>query len=90
MTKMPGNLRVRRDADPRNAFVSWEEVPGAVGYNVLWGIQDEKLYQTYQVFADQGTTLEIRALTIGQEYSFAVEAFGEAGVSKPSEPVRVK
>jgi len=82
-------LQARRDADARNAFITWEEVPGAVGYNVLWGIQRDKLYQTYQVFADQGTALELRALTVGQKYSFAIEAFNERGVSKLSEPVQV-
>ena len=86
----PGGLAVRRDQDERNAFVSWDEVPGAVGYNILWGIQDDKLYQTYQVFADQGLKLEIRALTLGQGYSFAVEAFNETGVSAPSAPVRIR
>jgi hypothetical protein len=83
----PKQVRAHRDADPRNAFVSWDEVPGAVGYNVLWGLTPEKLYETYQVFADQGTTLEIRALTVGQQYAFAVEAFNEAGVSPVSEAV---
>jgi xylan 1,4-beta-xylosidase len=86
----PTRLRVRRDNDPRNVFVTWEEVPGAVGYNILWGIKPDKLYQTYQVFADQGTTLEVRALSVGQSYSFAVEAFNEKGVSSPSETVQLE
>jgi xylan 1,4-beta-xylosidase len=86
----PRNLKVRRDADPRNAFLSWEEVPGAIGYNVLWGIKPDKLYQAYQVFADQGTNLEIRALTAGQEYSFSIEAFNENGVSPPGYPLNVR
>ncbi len=83
--KTPTNLSVRRDADPRNAFVAWEAVPGAVGYNVLWGIRKDKLYQTYQVFADKGNALELRALTVGQDYYFAIEAFNEIGVSQASE-----
>jgi hypothetical protein len=83
----PARLQARRDTDARNAFITWEEVPGVVGYNVLWGIQPDKLYQTYQVFADQGTALELRALNVGQKYSFAIEAFNERGVSKASEPV---
>ncbi|NOS72158.1 MAG: family 43 glycosylhydrolase [Verrucomicrobia bacterium] len=87
----PANFKVRRDAkDARNAFVSWARVPGAVGYNILWGIQDDKLYQTYQVFADQKPALEIRALTVDQEYSFAIEAFNESGVSSPSKPGKIK
>lgn len=85
----PRSVKVRRDADARNAFVQWEEVPAATGYNVLWGIAPDKLYQTYQVFADQGTTLEVRALTLGQAYSFAVEAFNETGLSPVSAPVAV-
>ena len=82
----PREVRVRRDTDQRNAFVTWEPVRGAVGYNVLWGIAPDRLYQTYQVFADQPMPLEIRALTVGQGYYFALEAFNENGVSAPSAP----
>lgn len=87
----PASFKVRRDGeDARNAFITWEEVPGAVGYNILWGIRDDKLYQTYQVFADQRPALELRALTVGQGYSFAIEAFNENGVSKPGKPVSIE
>jgi hypothetical protein len=86
----PAGLTVRRDTDPRNAFIAWRRVAAAVGYNILWGIHPKKLYQTYQVFADQGETLEIRALTVGQEYYFAIEAFDENGVSNVSGPVHIR
>jgi hypothetical protein len=69
--------------------LTWAPVRGAVGYNVLRGIGPAKLYQTHQVFADRGTTLELRALTVGQEYFVAIEAFDENGVSRASAPVRV-
>jgi xylan 1,4-beta-xylosidase len=85
----PTGLSVRRDADERNAFVTWSPVPGAVGYNVRWGIKPDKLYLTYQVFADRGMTLELRALNVGQEYYVAVEAFDENGVSGVSKPAHV-
>ena len=85
----PRGLSARRDADPRNAFVTWQPMPGVVGYNVRWGIRRDKLYQTYQRFADEPIPLEIRALSIGQEYWFAIEAFDENGVSRPSTPVHV-
>jgi len=81
----PRGLAVRRDADRRNALITWERAPEAVGYNVLWGIAPNKLYQTYQVFADRPDTLELRALTVGQGYYFAVEAFNENGVSRQSD-----
>jgi hypothetical protein len=88
--KTPSKFNVRRDVDTRNAFVSWEKVPGAVGYNILWGISKDKLYQTYQLFGDQPSTFEIRALSKGVEYFFAIEAFSENGVSKPSEIIHIK
>jgi len=83
----PVNIIAKRDKDDRNAFISWKPVTGAVGYNIRWGIQKDKLYQCYQIFADQPTSKEIRALTVGQDYFFAVEAFSENGVSKLSEVV---
>jgi len=85
----PSGLVVRRDDDRRNAFVSWNAVPGTVGYNVLWGIAADKLHQTYQVFADGPTELEIRALTVDQAYCFVIEAFNESGVSAASRAVCV-
>jgi xylan 1,4-beta-xylosidase len=85
----PTGLTARRDTDERNALVTWQPVAGAVGYNVRWGIAPAKLYQTYQRFADQGTSLEIRALTVGQSYWVAIESFDENGVSALSAPVPI-
>jgi hypothetical protein len=88
--KVPAQFTARRDTDARNAFVRWAKVPGAVGYNILWGIAPDKLYQTYQVWHDDPAELEIRALTVGQSYYFAIEAFNESGVSAATAPVAVK
>ncbi len=85
----PGGVEARRDADARNAHVRWAPVPGAVGYNVRWGVAPDRLYQTYQVWADRPTALELRALTVGQGYWLAVESFDERGVSPPSAAVRL-
>lgn len=86
----PAGLGARRDRDERNATIAWQPVPGAVGYNVRWGITPKKLYQTYQRFADQGTTLELRALTVGQAYWVAIESFDENGVSPLSAAVPIR
>jgi hypothetical protein len=86
----PRALAARRDADARNAHISWRAVPGAVGYNVLWGVAPDKLHQAYQLFADRGTTLELRALTVGQRYWVAIESFDETGVSSASAPVEIR
>jgi hypothetical protein len=83
----PKKLTAKRDTDERNAFISWEKVPNAIGYNILWGIGKDKLYQTYQIWNDEPNILELRALTVGQKYYFAIEAFNEYGVSEVSEVV---
>jgi xylan 1,4-beta-xylosidase len=84
---MPESVTVRRDSDERNAFVSWKPVAGAVGYNVRWGIAPDKIRQAYQVWADAPTTLEVRALNVGVDYWFSVEAFDENGVSPMPAPL---
>jgi hypothetical protein len=90
MPKTPVHFKAERDTDPRNAFISWDPVPGATGYNIRWGIKPGKLYQTYQRFADEGNKLEIRALNKGVDYYFAIEAFNENGVSSCSAPIYCK
>lgn len=40
---------------------------------------------SHQVFANRQTELELRALTIDQEYYFAIETFNESGVFRLSE-----
>jgi xylan 1,4-beta-xylosidase len=86
----PARLTATRDRDERNATITWAAVPGAVGYNVRWGIAPAKLYETYQRFADQGTTLELRALNVGQAYWVAIESFDENGVSALSAPIPIR
>ena len=86
----PHSLTAARDTDPRDARIEWAPVSGAVGYNVRWGLTPDKLYQTYQRFVDEGSSLDLRALTIGQHYFFAIESFNENGVSPLSKVVRIE
>ena len=85
-----GAVTAVRDTDARNARVSWQPVQGAIGYNVRWGIRPDRLTLTYQVWADQvrqeggRAVLDLRALTKGQRYAVAVEAFNDTGVSSLS------
>ncbi|WP_337845999.1 family 43 glycosylhydrolase [Sphingomonas sp.] len=92
---MPVDVRAVRETDQRNARISWRKVPGAVGYNVMWGIRPDRLTLTYQLFADElgdgpMATLDLRALNKGVGYFAAVEAFNETGVSKRSVPTKVR
>lgn len=85
----PTQVEATRDSDPRNATVRWQAIPGIVGYNVRWGIRPDRLTLAYQVFADHGAMLELRALNVGQRYYAAVEAFDENGVSPLSKVIEL-
>ena len=81
--KKPATVKgftVVREADERNARISWKAVKGAQGYNVLWGVALDKLYSSWMVYGDN--SLDLRALTVGQKYYFAIEAFYENGISQ--------
>ncbi len=85
MPAAPKLVSAVRKPDRRNAVVTWKPVPGAVGYNVRWGLYKDRLYSTYQRWADQPTRVELRALSRGVTYVVVVEAFDERGVSGLSE-----
>ncbi|WP_113064209.1 family 43 glycosylhydrolase [Oleiagrimonas sp. MCCC 1A03011] len=77
----PVLVSARRLADTRDAEITWKPVPGAVGYNVRWGLAKGRLFETYQRFADKPTKLKLTSLNKGVRYVVAVEAFDERGVS---------
>lgn len=81
--KKPATVKgftVVREADERNARISWKAVKGAQGYNVLWSVALDKLYSSWMVYGDN--SLDLRALTVGQKYYFAIESFNENGISQ--------
>lgn len=75
-------------------------MPGAIGYNLRFGIRPDRLTLTHQVWDDElrssegGNVLtvekELRSLNAGVPYYLAVEAFNESGVSKLSRIVRIR
>jgi xylan 1,4-beta-xylosidase len=78
---MVENLKMDRYQDDRCIVkLNWTKNPDAVGYNIRYGIQKDKLYQNYQVLG--GDTLTIRNLNSNQKYYFAIDAFNENGITK--------
>jgi len=91
----PARVTAARHKDQRDATIRWAKVPGAVGYNIRWGIRPDRLTLTYQLFADElgaaaTAAKELRSLNVGVPYYAAVEAFNETGVSKVSRAVPVR
>lgn len=92
---VPGRLDAQRHQDQRDATIRWAKVPGAVGYNIRFGIKPDRLTQTHQLWADElgdaaTLTKELKSLNVGVPYWVAVEAFNEMGVSKLSRTVPIR
>lgn len=86
---IPNGVTAVRDRDQRDATIQWARVPGAVGYNIRFGVRPDRLTLTHQLWADalgNGAILskELRSLNAGVPYWIAIEAFNESGVSKLS------
>jgi len=80
---MPQSFTVKRQADERNADVSWKPVTGAMGYTLYWGIHPNRLNNSVMIYKEN--SYELRALNKGQKYFYRVEAFNENGISEKSE-----
>jgi hypothetical protein len=92
---MPGGISASRHPDQRDATIRWAKVPGAVGYNIRFGIRPDRLTLTHQLWADElgnGPVLgkELRSLNAGVPCWVAIEAFNESGVSKLSRVLLVR
>ena len=67
-------------ADARNVALTWKKNSDAVGYNIRYGTQADKLYKNYQVFDTD--SLIIHSLSKLQQYYFTIDAFNENGMTK--------
>ncbi len=77
--KVSAFAMLREADDSRNINLSWKKQPNAIGYTIRFGTQQDKLYRSYQVYSD--TNLTIRSLDKDQAYWFAIDSFGENGVT---------
>jgi len=78
--KMVEKLDVVRQSDRCIVKLYWLKIPGAIGYNIRYGTQKDKLYQNYQVLGIDELT--IRNLNSQQKYYFTIDAFNENGITK--------
>lgn len=70
----------RQENDRCIVSLNWTKVPGAVGYNIRYGTQKDKLYQNYQVIGAESLT--IRSLNSSLKYYFTVDTFNGKGITK--------
>lgn len=66
--------------DERSVSISWDLVPGAQGYIIRFGTEEDQLFNHQQVIAGNGFTLH--CLNMGVDYYFTVDSYGEGGVTR--------
>jgi len=79
---------IRLQSDRREVKIKWNMNREAVGYNIRYGIEANKLYHTYQVLGNDSLT--IRSLNNDWNYFFTVDVFNENGITKGVEVVKIK
>jgi len=79
-TKVTSFEVMRDTTDSRNVTLRWKKQANAMGYNIRFGVVKENLNRVYQVYND--TTLTIRSLNTDHKYWFAIDTFGENGITK--------
>ena len=76
------DFKVVRQADRRDALLTWKADDDCQGYNIRWGIAPDKLYNSWLVYGKSEHLL--KSLSTDQAYYFTIEAFNENGVSEPA------
>jgi len=77
----------RTQGDRREVKLKWDKNLDAVGYNIRYGTQADKLYHNYQVLGTDSLT--IRSLNRFQKYYFTIDVFNECDINKGSKIVEV-
>ena len=89
--KVPDSVKgftVKREAERRDATLSWKPAKGAQGYNIRWGIAPDKLYLSWLVY--DANEHFIRCLDRDTPYYFSIEAFNENGISELTTPIQIE
>lgn len=84
-------FKAARSDDRLDLLTTIEGTADAIGYNILWGHEEEKLYHSYQIYRavtdvqesrDAVIEKRIGALVKSQEYFVRVDAYNENGITK--------
>ena len=65
------NFKVVRQADRRDAMITWDAVKNSQGYNIRWGIAPDKLYNSWLLYGKN--ELLLKSLSTDQPYYFTIE-----------------
>ena len=70
---------LRTEKDKRSAWIKWQPVDNACGYNIYFGTDANKLYNNIMVY--DANDYWFKVMDKEKTYYFAIESFNENGVS---------
>lgn len=77
------DVRVSRQANGLDALIEFNEAADAIGYNIRYGIDRNKLYTSCQVY--EKSEILLTTLNKDQKYYFTIDSFNENGISEGNE-----
>ena len=81
------NVKTERSEDGRDCKVTFAKADGAMGYQIRYGCEKDKLYSSYLVY-DKNEVL-ITTLNGKQKYCLTVDSFNENGVTYSEEIISI-
>jgi len=83
------NLNIVRSATDRCIVnLKWDRISDAVGYNIRYGNQKDKLYHNYEVLGADSVT--IRSLNSLSKYYFTIDVFYGNGINRGKKIIEVE
>jgi xylan 1,4-beta-xylosidase len=79
---------IRSAADRCVVNLKWDKKEEAVGFNIRYGTEKNKLYHNYEVLGTDSVT--IRSLNNLSKYYFTIDAFNENGINKGSKIIEAE
>lgn len=81
------NVRTSRDANGLDCLVRFDKCENAQGYNIRYGISEDKLYSSYMVY--ESNEVLLTTLNKDQDYYIVIDSFNENGITKGNEVYKI-
>jgi len=79
---------LRTEKDKRNAWIKWGPVSNAYAYNIYFGTEPDKLYNSVMVY--DANEYWFKVMDKEKPYYFTIEAINENGVSERTKVMKVE
>ncbi|MBI1780170.1 MAG: discoidin domain-containing protein [Sphingobacteriales bacterium] len=78
---------LRTEKDKRSAYIKWNPVDNAFAYNLYYGTEPDKLYNSIMIY--DFNEYWFKAMDLKKPYYFTIESINENGVSEKSKIIKV-